>query len=470
MTKDFNILVKKINAFRNRYYAYKITEGLFITLFLLLTIFTLFSILEYFIYLNSEVRKVIFYGFILFGSLLTIQYVIIPFLKLLHIVRPVDIKESSGFIQNHFADIKDKLLNIIELSEINEPAYSIDILKASIDQKIRDISVFDFRNAVQFKNLKIVIFYFLISILVSVSLFFANSSFYTEPVKRIVHYREEFIKPAPFNFYLSNKTMVVKKGEPFIVKTECRGDEIPQNVYINIGGNNYLMKRSSGNNFSYEIPSVINNIDFYFTDLNYKSDFFSLKILPAPGINQFEVKVRPPAYTGLPDKIFNNVGDLQVPSGTEIEWIFKGTDIDSLCITFSDSTVAGALKDANGNFTVSGRFLKNTDYNVIIDNFRTDPELALSSAIDVIPDLYPEIKVVMVQDSIKLTRFFFKGIIGDDYGFASLDYHFNFNNADSSVTIPVIKSLKDQDFYFSFDFSELNANSGSISHYFKVTD
>ncbi len=470
MTKDFNILVKKINAFRNRYYTYKITEGLFITLFLLLTFFTLFSILEYFIYLNSYVRKVIFYGFLLFGLLLSIQFVIIPFLKLFHIIKPVDIKGSSRFIQNHFSDIKDKLLNIIELSEIKDTAYSIDILKASIDQKIKDISIFDFKNAIQFKNLKIVIFYFLISILVSVSLFFANSSFYTEPVKRIVHYKKEFIKPAPYNFYLINTSMVVKKGEAFNVKAECRGDEIPQNIYINIGGNNYLMKKGSANSFSYEIPSVVSNIDFFFTDLNYTSDFFSLKILPSPGINQFDVTVQPPAYTGLPDKIFNNVGDLQVPAGALISWNFKGIDIDSLYIYFTDSTLIGATKDDKGNFTISQKFFKSTDYTVIIDNFKTNPELALSSTIDVIPDLYPEIKVVMLQDSIQLTRFYFKGFIGDDYGFSKLNYHFNIDNADSSVAVPVINNLNDQDFYFSFDFSGLNTKSGSISHYFKVTD
>ena len=470
MTKDFNILVKKINAFRNRYYIYKISEGFFITLFLLLTIFTLFSVLEYFIFLNSDIRKVIFYGFILFGSLLTIQFIILPLLKLLNVIKPIDIKGSSKFIQNHFADIKDKLINIIELSEIADPTYSTDILKASIDQKIRELSIFNFKNAVQFKNLKIVFFYLLISTIVSVSLFLFNSSFYTEPVNRIVHYKTTFIKPAPFNFYLINTKLVVKKGEAYNVMLECKGDVLPQNIYINIQGSNYLMKSNSEGNFEYDIASVINDVDFYFTDLKYNSENFALKVLPTPGINKFDITVQPPAYTGLNDKTFYNVGDLQVPAGSLIDWNFTGIDIDTLYLSFADSTENGAGRDGSGNFKINKKLYKTTGYNVIIENFKTSPELALSSTIDVIPDLYPEIKVIMVQDSTQLTRFYFKGMIGDDYGFSELNFHFNIENSDSSVNIPIIKNLTDQDFYFSFDFSEFNNNTGSIAYYFKVTD
>jgi hypothetical protein len=470
MTKDFNILVKKISAFRNRYYFYKITEGFIITSFLLVTVFTLFSFLEYFIYLDSDIRKVIFYGFIVFGFLLTVQFIIIPLLKLFHIIKPIDIKGSSRFIQNHFADIKDKLLNIIELSEINDSKYSADLLKASIDQKIADLNIFNFKSAVQFKNLKIIILYFLVSAVISISLFLTNRSFYTEPVKRIVHYKQQFIKPAPFSFHLINNKLIVKKGEPYKLAVECKGDIMPDNVYLNIEGSNYLMRNISDKRFEYEIPSVINNIEFYFTDLHYRSESFELKILPSPGINKFDITIEPPAYTGLNDKTFNNVGDLQVPAGTHISWRFAGIDIDSLYLNFNDTAGIAAIKDDREYYTVSKSFYKTTDYNVIIENFKTDPELALSSTIDVVPDLYPEIKVVMVQDSIKMTRFFFKGIIGDDYGFTNLGFHFNIDNADSSVTIPVIKNLNDQDFYFSFDFASLKSNSGSISYYFKVTD
>ncbi len=120
MENSFNILVNKLNAFRVRYYIFKSLKGILLTFFLLLVLFTLFSLFEYFVYFTSDIRKILFYGFLIFGGLLSIQFVFIPLLKLLHILKPIGIKASSAIIQKHFKDIKDKLINVIELAEIDD--------------------------------------------------------------------------------------------------------------------------------------------------------------------------------------------------------------------------------------------------------------------------------------------------------------------------------------------------------------
>ncbi|MGC9354386.1 MAG: hypothetical protein ACP5D9_11135, partial [Mariniphaga sp.] len=175
----------------------------------------------------------LFFGFLLFGGLLTVQFIALPLLKLLHIVKPIDIKTSSRIIQKHFEDIKDKLLNIIELSEISDPVYSNEIILASIDQKIDELSVFDFSQAVQFKNLRLVLSYFLISILFTATVFVVNKSVFTTAPQRIIHYNTQFVKPAPFEFQLLNTELKAKKGDSFKIKMKVSGDELPQVAYIN---------------------------------------------------------------------------------------------------------------------------------------------------------------------------------------------------------------------------------------------
>lgn len=469
MTKNFNILVHKLNAFRIKYYSFKLFKGIIVTFFFLLALFTVFSVVEYFVYLSSEIRKLLFFGFVIFSGLLSLQFVVIPLLKLLHILKPIDIKTSSVIIQKHFSDIKDKLLNIIELAEIKDTTYSNEIVLASIDQKINELSVFDFSQAVQYRNLKMVSIYFFMSLLVTVMIFVANKSILTTAPQRIIHYNTQFVKPAPFEFQLLNTELKAKKGDTFKIKMEVTGNELPQIAYINLEGNNYLMRSSSAGVFEFEIASVINPVNFYFTDLKYKSETYFLQLLPKPGINHFDVTVTPPSYTGLPVLEHENIGDLQVPHGTKIKWNFQGIDIDTLYVVFSDSTTMGAEKTASG-FEIKNQFLKASDYNVFIKNDLTEPELALSYSIDVLPDLFPEIKVTQVQDSMQMTRFFFKGTIGDDYGFSALNFHFNVNNSDSAIAIPFVRNLNDQDFYFSFDFAEVANQSGVISYYFSVTD
>ena len=469
MTESFNILVNKLNSFKRKYYSYKLLKGFVITLFFLLAVYTAFSIVEYFVYLSVDVRKVIFFGFLIFALLLVLQFIGIPLLKLLHVLKPLDLKSTSVLIQKHFSEIEDKLLNIIELANFNDDRYSNEIILASIDQKIDDLKLFNFNDAVEYKNIRTIGIYLLVSVLVSLGIWVINKNIFTESTNRLVHYNTTFVKPAPFTFQLTNTKLQAKKGDSFTIKVKTDGDEIPQIVYLNISGNNYLMKNRGSGVFEFEMASVINPVQFYFTDLKYKSQVYNLLLLPKPGITQFTTSVKPPRYTGIQNRVFENIGDLQVANGTKIAWKFSGIDIDSLYIITGDSTKIDAVKTDN-QFEVGLKFYKSTTYNVFIQNKITEPELALSYFIEVIPDLFPEIKIKQINDSLQLTRFFFKGIIGDDYGFSKLSFHYNIDNNDSVISIPFVRNLTDQEFYFSFDFNELEKKEGTVSYYFSVTD
>ncbi len=469
MTKNFNILVNKLNSFKRKHYTYKLVKGLVMTIFILLAIYTMFSLIEYLVYLSTDIRKIVFFGFIVFASLLVIQFIGIPLLKLFHILKPIDLKSTTILIQKHFSEIEDKLLNIIELSDFSDKQYSNEIVLASIDQKINKLEIFNFNDAVQFKNLRIIGIYLFVSVLVSLGILLLNENIFTDSTNRLVHYNTVFVKPAPFTFNLNNTVLQAKKGDSFIINVETEGDEIPQIVYINIEGNNYLMKTLSARVFEFEMASVINPVQFYFTDLKFNSQVYNLQLLPKPGITQFTTSVIPPSYTGIQNMVFENIGDLQVPNGTKIEWNFNGIDVDSLYLIKQDSTKIMAFA-LNTGFYAESKFYKSTNYNVFIQNTITEPELALSYSIEIIPDLFPEIQVNQVNDSIQLTRFFFKGIIGDDYGFSNLRFHYNIDNSDSTISIPFVRNLNDQEFYFSFDFNELEQPKGTISYYFSVTD
>jgi len=469
MTENFNILVNKLNSFQLKYYSYRLIKGIIIVLLLLILFFSLFSVLEYFVYLSTYTRKLIFFGYLLFGLLLFIQFIGKPLLQLLHIIKPLDFKATSVLIQSHFKDIKDKLLNIIELNQLNNGDFSNDLVLASIDQKIEELKVFDFSDAVQFKNLKLIAIYFIISLLMVFGIFLANKNIITESSNRLIHYNQEFVKPAPFTFILDNTSLKAKKSDPFTIKVHTDGDEIPQIVYINIEGNNYLMKTSGSASYEFEIASVINPVQFYFTDLKFNSKNYNLELLPKPGITSFKTEIYPPSYTGLSEQSFENIGDLQVPNGTEIKWSFQGIDMDSLFIQIDDSVYLNS-DFVSPVFHVEHSFYQSTNYDVFIKNKITKPELALSYSIDVIPDLFPEIEVLQVADSSELTRFFFKGLIGDDYGFSDLEFHYNIDTKDSAISIPFVRNLIDQEFYFSFDFSDIPDPEGVISYYFSVSD
>lgn len=469
MTNNFNILVDKLNSFKSKYYTFRFLRGLILSLIILLVIFTVLSVTEYFIYLNPAIRKAVFFGFIIFSILLMFQFVVMPVLKLLNLAGTMDFKSMSKIIQKHFSGVEDKILNVLELRDLQHGQYSNELILASIDQKIDQLKVFDFNEAIDFKNIKYIASYLLLSFVFSAGIFVFNKEIFVESTNRIVHYNTTYLKPAPFAFIAENSDFRVKKGDSFTVKVKVEGSEIPDIVYINIEGNNYLMKSAEQGLFEYELISVINPVKFYFTDLKYESDRYSVILLPKPGITNFKTSIFPPAYTGIQNQVIDNLGDLMVPIGTRVEWNFSGIDIDSVYIVMQDSIKLKAREDGEV-FIINSTFYKSSDYNVYIQNTTTEPELALSYNIEVIPDIFPEIEVTEIRDSLQLTRFFYKGIIGDDYGFSELSFHFNVENNDSAITIPIVPLLTDQEFFFSFDFNELEKKEGLVSYYFAVKD
>ena len=105
-----------------------------------------------------------------------------------------------------------------------------------------------------------------------------------------------------------------------------------------------------------------------------------------------------------------------------------------------------------------------------IKNSRLKDENSLVYKVQVLPDLFPEIKVVQVRDTMDFRIFHFKGNIIDDYGFHQLAFNINVEGKDSLIDIPVTPSFLNQDFYYSFNFESVKNRGKSFKYYFSVSD
>lgn len=470
MKTDFNILVHKIDAFRKRYHLFQFLRGLILFLLVVLILFFTLNIIEYQLYLSTEWRKIIFVTSLLFITLLFFRYVFFTGVLALGIVRILSNKRASELIHSYIPELKDRLVNILELHDQKDLNSSDEITQAAIAQKIDEIGFIDFRSAISLKQLKSIVLYLIGSFLVVFSVHVFNSNIYTESANRIIHYNQQFIRPAPYQFLWVNETDGVKKGDNFTIKLKLEGDELPSMIYINIGGNNYLMDGMEPGKFEYQLNALVNPVNFYFTDLKFNSESFGLNIIPVPVINSFDVLVDVPSYTGLENIKTSNVGDIQIPKGSGVEWTFHCFDTDSLMLIINDAESLIAEKGSRNTFQVSRSFLKPSIYEVKVKNNRGEFESAMRFRIDIVEDLYPEINIVQVQDSFNLTRFFFQGRIHDDYGFSNLAFHLNIEMQDSFVSLPFNRYVFPQEFYYQLDLQDYKQDKKVIDYYFSVTD
>ena len=497
MNTDFNILVKKIESFRNKFFLFQFLRGLLIFLIVSVVLFVAVNLLEYSLYLSSEWRRILFLSSVLFSGIVFIRYVGFTGLQLSGLIKTLSNKKASEIIRLYLPEVRDKIINVIELHELTVEdkatyilqnnagdvedqeaynqakrnlLYSHEIAEAAVHQKIDELKIFDFRQAVNIRNLKNLFFYFAGSFLFVVLIHLFNTSLFVESGNRIIRYNQQFVKPAPYQFIWDNQVSGIEKGNNFTIKLECDGTDIPSVIYVNMAGNNFLMKSAGSNLFEYELVSVIQPIEFYFTDMKHLSVSYRLEVIPVPVINGFTAEIVSPVYTGKETVRLENIGDMKVPKGSTVKWNFEVFDTDSLMIIFNGKDTAFATNQGKNSFLSDRNIMQPTLYDIQVRNLKTAFESVMNFRIDVVEDMFPEIKVTQIADSTRLSRFYFMGLIHDDYGFSNLKFHLNMELEDSSVTIPFNRFVMPQEFYYSVDMQDYTVNRKQISYYFSVTD
>ncbi|HIE15991.1 MAG TPA: hypothetical protein EYP69_03595 [Bacteroidales bacterium] len=471
MAKEDKILIRKLDKFIYHYYRTLALKGFIVFAIYFVVVTVLISVAQYFGHFSTSVRTVIFNGLLIFFIVLFFRYVLLPFLKMLKILKPISYEKAALIISTHFSEIKDRLLNTLELYRLGKHSpYSTDLLLASIEQRTKQLSPLPFSEAIDIKQIVRYLLIFFVLLTAIAILFVSKPLIYRQGTKPILLHSVYFETPAPFRFILLNDSLTSVSGNDFSVSVLIKGNYVPENVMINYAGTSFFMKKEKNNKFSYTFKSLNNNLSFYFLSESYKSRSYQITVFPSPVITDLTITITPPHYTGLSVEELQNIGNITIPEGSEVTWAIKSENIDTVNFTFNDSACIAEKKE-NALFFMSGKFFKPTNYQVGYQNKFVKKKNVFNYHIKTIPDLYPEISVKQFTDSLQPTLFYFFGNIRDDYGFTKMT--FNYRTAtDSTVTFPVeIRThTLAQEFEYGFDFSNIISSNKEISYFFEIWD
>lgn len=433
--------------------------------FIILTLVLLVT--EYFSYLTpkSKVVLTLFYFLSLFISLFFL--ILIPFFEFLGIKKSLSNEKINEIIVSHFPDVKDRLLNIFELNNSeNNSNLSSELLIASIDQKITSIKTFDFNEAISFKNnLKALLIAFLF-MFVSTLILIINPYIFSESKERLSNINTYYEKPSPFNYQILS-VLEVPKGNNYELLVNVETEKEFDILYIEYGGNSYLMKNDSLSDYSYFFPSINNTLQFNFKIDNYKSKPFIINVLPQPILSSFTIKVDKPAYINQKNEFYDNITGINVPIGSICTFTFNTYDTDSVLIISSNDSII--LK--NKPFEFKKKILENNRIDVSLINSNFSASNVISVDIQCLNDLFPAINVDQLIDSIDFSRIYFRGNIEDDYGFSKLNFITKVNNyIDETNEIEIIKNLTNQNFLYAFNFEKYKSTESRIDYYFEIFD
>ncbi|MGM5469132.1 DUF4175 family protein [Flavobacteriaceae bacterium LMO-SS05] len=465
---DFIVIQNKLEQFIKRYYSNELLKGsiLFLSIGVLYFLFTLF--IEYMLWLNPTARTILFWIFIVVELALFVKFIVNPISKLFKLQKGINYEDASQIIGNHFPEVKDKLLNALQLKQNKVES---ELILASIEQKSSELKPIPFKLAINFKNnIKYLKYAAIPSLIVLASYLTGKTGWFSDSYERVVHYRTAYEPPAPFQFFVNNEELKAIENKDFKLIISTVGDLVPEHAQIHYNNESFFLQQIAPGKFEYIFAQPKQTLDFNLSANNVKSKSYNLSVIKTPILLNFEMVLDYPRYIGKSSETLKSIGTTTVPEGTKVTWKVNTKSTDEVSI-FAHDTLNLQLKAPN-KFEASMQVLKDYDYRISTSNQALKDYENLAFSIKVIKDDYPEFNLKVEKDSIDNQTLYFFGQVSDDYGLSKLQlvyYPSNDEENKSFEQIPVSKSNFDE-FISSFP-NQLQVMEGvTYELYFQVFD
>lgn len=466
---NFKTIQTKLEQFIRKYYTNELIKGtiLFFSIGLLYFIITL--LVEHFLWLNSTARTILFWAFIAVELGLFIKFIIIPLAKLFKLQKGINYEQASKLIGNHFPEVNDKLLNVLQLKA---ETTNSELLLASIEQKSIELQPFPFKLAVNFKQnvkyLKYAAIPLLIFLLTAVT---GKFNWFSDSYERVVNYKTAYEPPAPFQFFVLNDNLQAIENQSYRLIVETVGEVIPETAQITFNNETYFLQQKGTGQFEFVFDQPKTDITFNLMANNVVSIPQTLKVIQVPTLTNFEMVLDYPSYTKKRDEVLKSTGNAVVPQGTNITWKLNTRATDNVSLYTAKDTTAFKTEALN-RFEASKRVYSTLDYNLSTSNKELKDYENLAYSISVIRDEYPELNVKSRIDSLDQQSLYFYGQASDDYGLNKLQlvYYPSENEQDKKIEPIAISKSNFEEFVSAFP-NNLSIEAGvSYDLYFQVFD
>ena len=149
-----NALLDKIESFIKKFYLNKLIQGCLIGSALLITSFLIINAIEYFSWSSSKIRLILLITLITLFSVVACFYYIIPLVNLVRFRKKMTNEQAAILIGKFFPEIKDKLLNTLQLANEANNNSDNELLLATIEERTKNLEKMGYR-VLRFCNFEI---------------------------------------------------------------------------------------------------------------------------------------------------------------------------------------------------------------------------------------------------------------------------------------------------------------------------
>src|SRR5690606_22619135 len=150
------------------------------------------------------------------------KFIAFPLAKLFKLQKGINYEEASQIIGNHFPEVNDKLLNVLQL---NHNTSQSELLVASIEQKSSELSPIPCKVAINFIKITKYLKYTAIPIAnLLISYVTGQINWFSDSYERVVNYQTAYEPPAPVQFFVANDDMHAIENKAFNLIVNTGGD------------------------------------------------------------------------------------------------------------------------------------------------------------------------------------------------------------------------------------------------------
>ncbi len=464
----FSIIQQKLEQFIKKYYTNELIRGAILFFAIGLLYFLITLLVEYFLWLDPLGRTILFWAFVVVEAGLFVRFIAFPLLKLFNLQSGISHEEASKIIGDHFPQVNDKLLNVIQL---NQNQRESELLAASIDQKSGELQPIQFKRAVNFKKNAKYLKYAAIPIIIFVLFsILGEKDLFSNSYKRVVNYDTAYEPPAPFSFFVLNENLNAIENNSFTLKIRTEGEVLPENVSIHYNDETYYLQQTAPGMFEYTFLQPDETIDFQLKANKVSSQKYTLGVVKTPSLLSFEMVLDYPGYTGKKDEVLKSTGNATIPEGTRVAWKVNTKNTDAVHLKTKDTTYEFLSKDQN--FAFDRGVYNKLDYAITTSNKDLKDYENLSFTLGVIKDEYPEIDIQSKRDSTNSQLVYFLGRVSDDYGLTKLQLVYYPEGEElqkKTEPLPLNKTNFDQ-FVYAFPGNLQLTDGVAYEYYFEVFD
>ncbi len=462
---DFKQILNQIKQFVKKYYFNELFKGLILFVLFAFLSLLITALIEYFLWLPTGTRRFLYYTQWFVLALFFILFLARPILNLLGLRKDLSDEKAAVIIGQFFPDIKDKLLNALQLYRSD---ISSELLLAGVMQKANEIRHFKFSRAISFKqNFKYLPLLLIPLITVLVLRLTHYDKVIEQSYQRVMSYHENFEPPLPYSFDLLDSLQVVS-GQDYNLRVKVSGDALPDNLFLNIDGKSLIFNKQNDSVFKFHFPVVLDNVEFSLSDGNHRLGNYKLTVIMPPVIQIARLRLIYPVYLHKKPVVYQQLTNFTVPQSTKIVWELQTAHTDTIRFGFNNNYKSYQVADKT--FTLDTIAQSDFSYQIKpVNKFVTNYE-QVDYNVHVIKDQRPEINVIEKKDTINRQNYY-RINASDDYTVSRLQLVYTNQNTNRTehVNIPVQNSgLVQATYVFP---GNLKLQEGvAYAYYFQVFD